>query len=63
MRTQFFYTRKVTVPGGPADTPDTKEVHDSFNLEHVVRSLTMTDGTVLVLLDDIHERTVEQPNI
>jgi len=46
--TQFIYTR--TDEAG-------KQAKASFNINKVIRSLTQEDGTVLVLLDDIHERS------
>lgn len=51
----FFYTRKV----------DGKSYTESFNLNKVVRSVQMEDGSVLILLDDLHERSrdVQAPNI
>lgn len=67
MRKQFFYTRKEVVEqvtlAGESREPITKERNDSFNIDAVIRSIEMADGTVLVLLDDIHERTTETPNI
>lgn len=45
---QFVYTRK---------DESGKEAKASFNVNKVIRSLTQEDGTVLVLLDDIHERS------
>lgn len=62
MRQQFFYTRRDQI-AGTSEAPVYKEYHDSFNVNAVIRSLTMADGSVLVLLNDIHERTTEQPNI
>jgi len=51
----FFYTRKM----------DDKSYTDSFNLNKIVRSVAMEDGTLLILLDDLHERSrdVQAPNI
>ena len=49
--------------GGTEAEPIYKISRDSFNVTCVVRSITMEDGSVLVLLNDIHERTVEQPSI
>jgi hypothetical protein len=51
----FFYTRKV----------DGKSYTESFNLNKVVRSVQMEDESVLILLDDLHERSrdVQAPNI
>lgn len=62
MRQQFFYTRKEPV-GGTKEAPIYRECQDSFNINAVIRSITMADGTVLVLLNDIHERTTEAPAI
>ena len=53
MTNQFFYTRKE----------GDKEYMDSFNVNKVIRTVAMDDNDLLVLLDDIHERTTEQPNI
>lgn len=53
MTNQFFYTRKE----------GDKEYMDSFNVNKVIRTVAMADDDLLVLLDDIHERTMEQPNI
>jgi hypothetical protein len=48
---QFYYTR----------TEGEKKFTDSFNVEKVVRTVTMEDGKTLVLLDDLHERAAEVP--
>ena len=45
---QFFYTRT---------DESCKQTKASFNINKVIRSLTQEDDTVLVLLDDIHERS------
>jgi hypothetical protein len=67
MKNQFFYTRKEKINqvdhANSTETPTFVNRKDSFNLNHVVRSIEMHDGSVLVLLDDIHERTTETPNI
>jgi hypothetical protein len=55
MQNQFFYTRK--------DQESGKEFRDSLNLNKIIRSVTQDDGTVLVLLDDIHERSRDVPDI
>lgn len=62
MKSQFFYTRKELVSGTP-ENPEFKEYRDSFNVEKVVRTLTMEDGRMLVLLDDIHERAQMVPDV
>ena len=59
---QFFYTRKELVSGTP-ENPEFKEYRDSFNVNKVIRTVTMDDGRILVLLDDFHERTQEVPDI
>ena len=62
MQNQFFYTRKELVSGTP-ENPEFKEYRDSFNVDKVVRSLTMEDGRLLVLLDDLHERAQTVPDV
>jgi hypothetical protein len=53
MTNQFFYTRKE----------GDKEYTDSFNINKVIRTVQMDENDLLVLLDDIHERVMETPNI
>jgi hypothetical protein len=53
MKNQFFYTR---VEGEKTFT-------DSFNVNKAVRSVSLEDGRTLVLLDDLHERSQEVPDI
>jgi hypothetical protein len=55
MQNQFFYTRK--------DQESGKEFRDSLNPDKIIRSVTQDDGTLLVLLDDIHERSHDVPDI
>jgi hypothetical protein len=62
MQNQFFYTRKELVSGTP-ENPEFKEYRDSFNIEKVLRSVTMEDGRMLILLDDIHERSRDVEDI
>lgn len=62
MNNQFFYTRKE-ISGGSPEAPEYKEYRDSFNVNKVIRSLTLEDGRVLVLIDDLHERVQEVPNV
>lgn len=62
MQNQFFYTRKELVSGTP-ENPEFKEYRDSFNINKVVRSFTMEDGRLLIILDDLHERAQEVPDI
>ena len=53
MKHLFFYTR---VEGE-------KTFNDSFNVNLVIRSVENEDGTVLVLLNDLHERSRDVPDI
>ena len=62
MKNQFFYTRKELVSGTP-ENPEFKEYRDSLNVEKVVRTLTVDDGRLLVLLDDLHERAQQVPDV
>lgn len=50
---QFFYQRKS----------NDKTFTDSFNLNKVIRSVENEDDTFLVLLDDIHERPHDVPDM
>jgi hypothetical protein len=54
MTNQFFYTRKED---------DGKEFTDSFNINKVIRSRQENNGSLLVLIDDLHERPFEIPII
>ena len=53
MKNQFFYTR----------TEGEKSFKDSLNINKVVRTVTLEDGRTLVLLDDLHERSQDVPDI
>jgi hypothetical protein len=53
MKNQFYYTR----------TEGEKSFKDSFNINKAVRTVTLEDGRTLVLLDDIHERSQDVPDI
>jgi hypothetical protein len=53
MSNLFFYTRKE----------GDKNYTDSFNLNKVIRSVQIEDNKVLVLIDDIHERPEDMPEI
>lgn len=54
MTNLFFYTRQ---------SEDGKTYTDSFNLNKVIRSIQMDDNKVLVLIDDIHERPEDVPEV
>jgi hypothetical protein len=60
-RNQFFYKRKEAVEG--TDPQEFTEFTDSINLDKVIRSVQMSTDTIVVLLDDMHERIQEVPNI
>jgi hypothetical protein len=49
----FFYTREV----------DGKIYTDSFNINKVVRSMQLEDNKVILVLDDIHERAEQVPDV
>ena len=61
MKNQFFYTRRESIQG--TDPVEFKEFTDSLNITKVIRSVRMDDENLVVLLDDIHERIKEVPNI
>lgn len=75
MRNQFFYTRKEMVvdPVQPEVDPFSSTIpaprtiilhhEESFNVNLVIRNAVLPDGRRLVLIDDIHERSVEVPDI
>jgi hypothetical protein len=62
MKNQFFYTRKELKSGTP-ENPVYNEFRDSFNLNKVIRSVAIEDGRVMILLDDLHERAQEVPDV
>lgn len=51
MKNQFFYTR----------TEGDVTFRDSFNMNKAIRSVSLENGQVLVILDDFHERVVQEP--
>ena len=53
MNNLFFYTREV----------DGKIYTDSFNINKVVRSMQLEDNKVILVLDDIHERAEQVPDV
>ena len=62
MKNQFFYTRKELKSGTP-ENPVYNVFRDSFNINKVIRSVAIEDGRVMILLDDLHERAQEVPDI
>jgi hypothetical protein len=59
----FFYTRKISLGTGGGESSSDKIYTDSFNLNKVIRSVQMEDNKVLVLLDDLHERSESVPDV
>jgi hypothetical protein len=62
MKNQFFYTRKELKSGTP-DNPVYNTFRDSFNMNKVIRSVAIEDGRIMILLDDLHERAQEMPDV
>jgi hypothetical protein len=62
MKNQFFYTRKELKSGTP-ENPVYNVFTDSFNTNKVIRTIGIEDGRLLVLLDDLHERSQEVPDV
>jgi hypothetical protein len=63
MRNQFIYTEEITVPVEEG-SEETKKiiVKHSFNVDCVTKAVTIdTDGTIMIFLDDLHERYEERP--
>ena len=64
---QFFYVRKESIkstePLFEGQLSEFQEFKDSFNTEFVVRSMQLDDGRRLVLLNDMHERSIDVPDI
>jgi hypothetical protein len=62
MSNQFFYTRKELKSGTP-ENPVYNVFRDSFNVNKVIRTVAIEDGRVMVLLDDLHERAQDVPDM
>jgi hypothetical protein len=62
MKNQFFYTRRELKSGTP-ENPVYNVFRDSFNINLVIRTVAIEDGRLLVLLNDIHERAQEIPEV
>jgi len=65
MPNQFIYTRKVPIMPNEPDYVEGGEnmrvAHDSLNVEKIIRCITMDNGDVLVLMDDLHQRKQTVP--
>ena len=62
MKNQFFYSRTEKTPGTEGDEVIVKTYRDSINVDKIIRSVDFGEY-IIVLLDDIHERTTEVPII
>jgi hypothetical protein len=60
---QFFYTRPEQIAGEKEGEVITVLRKDSFNLDMVIRTVEIADDKLVVLLDDIHNRIRQVPNI
>jgi len=58
---QFYYTRKEPIED--TDPVEYAEITDSINVNKIIRSVQTSSDTIVVLLDDMHERITEVPNI
>tara|TARA_R110002124_G_scaffold222110_1_gene387540 strand:+ start:3311 stop:3610 length:300 start_codon:yes stop_codon:yes gene_type:complete len=58
---QFFYKRKEAIED--TEPVEYAEFTDSINLNKVIRSVQTSSDMRVVLLDDMHERVTEVPNI
>jgi len=58
MKNQFFYTVKQTIAPGAPGRANTEPIEvmqiASFNMKKVIRSLELSDGTLVIILDDFH---------
>lgn len=61
-KTMFFYTRKEQISGPEGETT-IKEYRDAINISKIIRAVLMSDNDLVVLLDDIHERMTQKPDI
>lgn len=67
MKNLFFYKRREPI----APTENSKKTdelqfntfEDFFNVDTVIRGMTLEDGRVLLILNDIHERVEEVPKL
>lgn len=62
MKNQFFFTRLEQIAGTETEPATVITHRDSFNVEKVVRTVSIDSG-IVVLLDDMAEREVKEPVI
>ena len=60
---QFFYTRRVITKNEQGEGESVTTFTDSFNLNKVIRSMELESGERIVVLDDLHERVDNVPDI
>lgn len=60
MNNKLFVYKRVK-PFGHEKDFGSREYYDAFNVDLVIRTITFEDETVLVLLNDTHERLSEVP--
>lgn len=58
---QFFYTRYEKLPSEGGEEKSMIPFTDSFNVDKVIRTIELSDGRRVVVLDDIHDRSVDVP--
>ncbi len=60
-RNQFFYT--VFHQTGTEEVPETTKTMASFNIQKVIRSMEISSGDLIVILDDFHEEIQQQNTV
>lgn len=64
MRQQFVYTEKIVIPPKKeGEKASIEERKNSFNIGLVIRAVTMDDGRLLILINDLHERWQDIPSV
>ena len=54
---QFYYTRKEPIEG--TDPVEYAEFTDSINVNKIIRSVQTSSDTIVVLLDDMHNKVID----
>ena len=71
MKNQFIYKEEISIPGIVENVekgitgiePYVQTKTNSFNINLVSRTVTLDNGNLLVLLNDMHEREEEVPSM
>jgi len=58
MKHMFFYSRVQPVEDQEGQF---KTFTDSLNIEKIIRTISMDDGKLLILMDDLHRRNQQVP--